>query len=105
MATMCHSTISPIKLSHIKEQYRMSSPGYAAKRSLSRYDRDGKNQGRRFEAEAHRLTGRLRSSRPIPRKTDAHFQRALAVARQQQAKSWELRRHEPRTPLALPRQG
>jgi predicted ATPase len=33
----------------------------------------------------------LRSSRPIPRKTDAYFQRALDVARHQQAKSWELR--------------
>jgi hypothetical protein len=28
---------------------------------------------------------------PQPRKAEAHFERALAVARQQQGKSWELR--------------
>jgi len=34
-------------------------------------------------------------------KADPYFERALSVARQQQAKSWETpRRNEPRTPLA-----
>ena len=31
------------------------------------------------------------SPEPYAAKAEAHFQRALAVARQQQAKSWELR--------------
>jgi predicted ATPase len=45
------------------------------------------------EAEVHRMSGEiaLLSLKPNTAKADAHFQRALAVAGQQQAKSWELR--------------
>jgi predicted ATPase len=45
------------------------------------------------EAEVHRIVGQiaLMSSEPDATKAEAHFERALAVARQQQAKSWELR--------------
>jgi predicted ATPase len=45
------------------------------------------------EADIHRIAGQiaLRSSEPDAAKAEAHFARALAVARQQQAKSWELR--------------
>jgi predicted ATPase len=41
----------------------------------------------------HRVAGEiaLRSPEPDAVKAEAHFERALAVARQQQAKSWELR--------------
>jgi predicted ATPase len=46
-----------------------------------------------FEAEVHRLAGEiaLMSPEPDAGKAEAYFKRALAVARQQQAKSWELR--------------
>ena len=46
-----------------------------------------------FEAEVHRIAGEiaLRSPEPDAAKAKAYFQRALVVARQQQAKSWELR--------------
>ena len=46
-----------------------------------------------FEAEVHRLAGEiaLKSPQPDTAKAQAYFERALAVARQQQAKSWELR--------------
>ena len=46
-----------------------------------------------FEAELHRITGEiaLKSPERDTAKAQAHFERALAVARQQQAKSWELR--------------
>jgi tetratricopeptide (TPR) repeat protein len=46
-----------------------------------------------WEAELHRTAGEiaLKSSQPDAAKAEAHFERALAVARQQQAKSWELR--------------
>jgi predicted ATPase len=46
-----------------------------------------------FEAEVHRLSGEisLLSPEPDAAKAQAHFERALAVARQQQAKAWELR--------------
>ena len=45
------------------------------------------------EAEVHRVAGEiaLKSSEHDVAKAEAYFERALAVARQQQAKSWELR--------------
>jgi class 3 adenylate cyclase/predicted ATPase len=46
-----------------------------------------------FEAEVHRVAGQLALASPEPDVPNAleYFERALAVARQQQAKSWELR--------------
>jgi predicted ATPase len=46
-----------------------------------------------FEAETNRIAGEiaLRPPEPDAAKAQVHFERALAVARQQQAKSWELR--------------
>jgi predicted ATPase len=46
-----------------------------------------------FEAEVHRTAGEiaLKSPHPDTVKAEAYLQRALSVARQQQAKSWELR--------------
>ena len=45
------------------------------------------------EAEVHRMAGEiaLKSPEPDAAKAEAYFDRALAVARQQRAKSWELR--------------
>jgi predicted ATPase len=46
-----------------------------------------------FEAEVYRIAGEiaLKSPQPDAAKAEANFERALAVARQQQAKSFELR--------------
>ena len=46
-----------------------------------------------IEAELHRLRGELQLALPKPDQSDAEacFGRALAVAREQQAKFWELR--------------
>jgi predicted ATPase len=46
-----------------------------------------------FEAEVHRIAGEigLLSGEPDAPKAEAYFERALGVAREQQAKSWELR--------------
>jgi predicted ATPase len=46
-----------------------------------------------FEAEVYRIAGEIARESPEPdaAKAEAYFERALAVARQQQAKSWELR--------------
>jgi predicted ATPase len=46
-----------------------------------------------WEAEVYRIAGEiaLLSPRPDAAKAEAYFARALAVARKQQAKSWELR--------------
>jgi predicted ATPase len=46
-----------------------------------------------YEAEVNRLAGEIALLLPEPEeaKAQAHFERALAVAREQQARSWELR--------------
>jgi predicted ATPase len=46
-----------------------------------------------FEAHVHRIAGEvaLKSPKPDAAKAEVCFERALAVARAQQAKSWELR--------------
>ena len=46
-----------------------------------------------FEAEVNRMAGEIALKIPEPdaAKAEAYFERALAVAREQQAKSWELR--------------
>ncbi len=46
-----------------------------------------------FEAEVNRIAGEiaLKSPQQDTAKAEAYFERALEVARQQQAKSWELR--------------
>jgi predicted ATPase len=45
------------------------------------------------EAEVNRVAGEIELKSPAPdaAKAEAYFERALAVAREQQAKSWELR--------------
>ena len=45
------------------------------------------------EAEVHRTAGEIALMAPEPEvaKAEGHFEHALAVAREQQAKSWELR--------------
>jgi predicted ATPase len=45
------------------------------------------------ESDIHRMAGEIALLVPVPDigKAKAHFDRALVVARQQQAKSWELR--------------
>jgi predicted ATPase len=45
------------------------------------------------EAEVHRMAGEITLSSPEPNaaKAEAYFDRALSVAREQQAKSWDLR--------------
>ena len=50
-------------------------------------------QERWCEAEVHRIAGEiaLKSPEADAAKAEAYFERALTVARQQQAKSWELR--------------
>ena len=48
---------------------------------------------RLWEAEVHRVAGKIALMSPEPdrAKAEAYFERALAVARKQQAKSWEMR--------------
>jgi hypothetical protein len=52
-----------------------------------------KTKERWWEAEVHRIAGEiaLKSPEPDTEKAETYFERALSVARAQQAKSWELR--------------
>ena len=52
-----------------------------------------KTKERWFEAEIQRTAGKiaLKSPEPDMAKAEAYFERAIAIARAQQAKSWELR--------------
>jgi predicted ATPase len=45
------------------------------------------------EAEVHRVAGEIALSSPVPEaaRAESHFTAALAIARRQEAKSWELR--------------
>jgi predicted ATPase len=53
----------------------------------------GNAKERWFEAEVYRIAGEVARmpAEPDVTKAEAYFERALAVAREQQAKSWELR--------------
>ena len=65
-----------------------------AKSSIGRAVKALETTGERWcEAEVHRAAGEIALLSPAPdgAKAEACFMRALAVARQQQAKSWELR--------------
>jgi predicted ATPase len=46
-----------------------------------------------FEAEVYRMAGEITVLEPEPdaAKAEAHFERALCIAREQKAKAWELR--------------
>jgi predicted ATPase len=52
-----------------------------------------KTKDKWYEAEVNRVAGviALKAHEPDTPKAEGYFERALAVARQQQAKSWELR--------------
>jgi len=67
---------------------------YDAQRCIGEAITAAETTGERwFEAEVHRIAGEiaLKSPEPDAAKAEAYFERALAIARQQQAKSWELR--------------
>ena len=50
-----------------------------------------RNDERLYEAEVHRIRGELLLQKGVPDEAETCFQQALTVARDQQARSWELR--------------
>jgi predicted ATPase len=50
-----------------------------------------RNDERLYAAEVHRIKGELLLKQAVPDKAESCFQQALAVGRDQEAKSWELR--------------
>ncbi len=86
--------MTPVGLSFLAKSYaNLGQTGEAwryVNEAKSVIERTGETY---FEALVHCIAGEIALSSPQPEaaKAEAHFERALAVARQQQAKSWELR--------------
>jgi predicted ATPase len=86
--------VQPYWLALVAEAYRKAgqpTEGLTAlAEALALVDNDGQ---RYYEAELYRLKGDLllRQATPDVAQAEACFQHALAIARRQQAKSWELR--------------
>src|SRR5215468_8736744 len=96
--TMYRSTGSrlylPIFLSHLSKAYAELGQFDQAWRCIGEAMAAVETTGERwYEAEIHRVTGEIALKLPQlgSSQAGAYFERALAVARQQQAKSWELR--------------
>jgi predicted ATPase len=84
----------PMYLSYLAIAYAELTQFDAAWRSICEAMTEIEATGERWwEAEVYRIAGEiaLKTSQPDAAKPEEYFERSLAVARQQQAKSWELR--------------
>jgi class 3 adenylate cyclase/tetratricopeptide (TPR) repeat protein len=84
----------PLHLWHLAMAYaELGQPDDARRCIDDAIDKVEKSKEMCFEAELHRIAGEvaLKSLAPDTEKAEKHFDRALSVARLQQAKSWELR--------------
>jgi predicted ATPase len=84
----------PWNLWHLAAAYaELGQPDDARRCIDDAIDKVERSKEKWCEAELHRIAGEiaLKSLAPDPEKAEAYFERALAVARQQQTKSWELR--------------
>ena len=85
---------APLRMSHLARAYAELDQFDDAWRSVGEAMTAVETAKERWcEAEIHRVAGEiaLMSPEPDAAKAEAYFERALAVARKQQAKSWELR--------------
>ena len=84
----------PTHLSFLARAYAEVGKFYDASRCIGEAMTAVETTGERwFEADIHRVAGEIafKSPESDAAQAEAHFERALAVARQQRAKSWELR--------------
>ena len=84
----------PWHLEHLAAAYAELGQLDDARRCIDdAIDRLERSKEKWCEAEVHRIAGEieLRSRTPDTEQAEKYFNRALAVARQQQARSWELR--------------
>jgi predicted ATPase len=96
--TLLRSTGAPLyepwHLRHLAAAYAELGQLDDARRCIDgAIDRLERSKEKWCEAEVHRIAGEiaLKSRTPDTEQAEKYFDRALAVARQQQAKSWELR--------------
>ena len=84
----------PMHLSHLALAYADLGKFDDARRCIGEATTAAETTKERwYEAEINRMAGEIALLSPEPEKAkaEAYFERALAVARKQQAKSWELR--------------
>jgi class 3 adenylate cyclase/predicted ATPase len=84
----------PFYLSYLAMAYaELGQPDDARRHIDDAIDKAEKSKEKWSEAEVYRIAGEiaLRSPAPDTEKAKSYFEHALAVARKQQAKSWELR--------------
>src|SRR5262249_40992023 len=83
----------PSNLAFLARAYADAGQLDDAWRSMGEAVKAAETTGERwFEAEIHRMAGEIAlSGEQDAAKAQAHFGRALSIARSQQAKSWELR--------------
>ena len=81
---ICHTWLAPMRNGQLDDAWRCIDEAMTAIEATKETW---------CEAEVNRIAGEiaLKSPEPDAAKAQAYFERALAVARQQQAKSWELR--------------
>ena len=85
---------TPLNLAHLAKAYAALSKFDEAWRCIGEaITAMARTKETWWEAEVHRIAGEIErdSLEPDVAKAQTYFERALAVARQQQAKSWELR--------------
>ena len=88
------SLYEPLHLSYLAVAYAELGQLDDAWRCIAdAIDKVERSKEKWYEAEVHRIAGEvaLKSPAPDPEKAEAYLERALTVARHQQAKSWELR--------------
>jgi predicted ATPase len=84
----------PLSLSYLSKAYAETGQFDDARRCIDEAMTAVETTKERWcEAEVHRVAGEIALMSPAPdaAKAEAYFERALAVARTQWAKSWELR--------------
>jgi predicted ATPase len=92
--TLRRAVLPPVRLSLWAKSYAELGRLEEALRSVEEAKEVVKRTGETwFEVGVHCIAGEIALQSPQPglAKAEAHFERALAVARQQEAKSWELR--------------
>src|SRR6516164_6058170 len=92
--SMGSTTWLPLRLSHLAKAYSELGQFDNAWSCIDEARTSIETTNERWsEAEVYRIVGEiaLKSPEPDKAKAEAYFERALSVARQQQAKSWELR--------------
>jgi predicted ATPase len=88
------SLYEPWHLWHLAMAYAdLGQPDDARRCIDDAIDKVERSKEKWCEAEVHRIAGEIALKSPTPdtEKAERHFDHAVAVARQQQAKSWELR--------------